>query len=96
VQWELASIEAADTVLMHFDPATQSPITLLELGLCAGMHKLLYVSCPDGFWRKGNVEIVCQQYVRFLFHSLDEMLTAFRADHRFLLGAQTPALDFDC
>src|SRR5947208_710688 len=33
VQWELSGLEAAAEVLIHFDPATQSPITLLELGL---------------------------------------------------------------
>jgi len=35
VEWELEGMEAADLIVMHFDPATKSPVTLLELGLWA-------------------------------------------------------------
>jgi hypothetical protein len=38
-----------------------SPVTLLEMGLHARSKKLV-VCCPDGFWRKGNVDIVCERY----------------------------------
>ena len=34
---------------------------MLELGLFANSGKLI-VCCPDGFWRKGNVDIVCERY----------------------------------
>lgn len=61
VRWELAAMEHADRILMYFDPKTKAPITLLELGLFADSGKLIVV-CPDGFYRKGNVQIVCQQY----------------------------------
>jgi len=61
VTWELSSLQRADWILMYFDPATRSPISLLELGLHAGSGKLVVV-CPDGFWRKGNVDIVCEFY----------------------------------
>jgi len=33
VEWELGAQQDADLILMHFEPGTQSPITLLELGL---------------------------------------------------------------
>ena len=46
---------------MYFDPETKSPITLLELGLYARSGKLV-VCCPHGFWRRGNVDIVCDRY----------------------------------
>lgn len=59
VTWELEALDRADLVLFYFDPATKSPITLLELGLYE--HKA-HVICPDGFWRKGNVDIVCEMY----------------------------------
>jgi hypothetical protein len=36
-------------------------ITLFELGLFARSGKLV-VCCPDGFWRKGNVDVVCKRY----------------------------------
>jgi len=61
VQWELQALESADIILMHFEPNTKSPITLLELGLFAQSGKL-WVHCPGGFWRKGNVDIVCERY----------------------------------
>lgn len=60
VNWELDGIEAADLVLFYFAAGTRSPVTLLELGLCA-RGKRAVVCCPDGFWRKGNVDIVCER-----------------------------------
>ncbi len=63
VEWELNCQERADLILMYFDPATKSPITLLELGLFArNDYKEIIVCCPEGFWRKGNVDIVCERY----------------------------------
>lgn len=61
VTWELNALEHADLIVMYFDPNTKSPISLLEMGLFARSGKLRVV-CPEGFWRKGNVEIVCQFY----------------------------------
>ena len=61
VEWELAGLEAADQILFYFDPQTKSPVTMVELGLCARSSKILVV-CPEGFWRKGNVDIVCDKY----------------------------------
>lgn len=60
VEWELNALERANVIAMYFDPATKSPISLLELGLFARSGKLI-VCCPDGFWRKGNVDIVCNR-----------------------------------
>lgn len=61
VEWELAAQERADRILMYFAPATQAPITLLELGLFAASGRLV-VCCPAGYWRKGNVDVVCARY----------------------------------
>ena len=61
VEWELRALEAADAILMYFAPETKSPISLLELGLFARSGKLV-VCCPEGFWRKGNVDVVCAEY----------------------------------
>jgi nucleoside 2-deoxyribosyltransferase len=62
VTWELDAIEKSDLVIVYFDPATKSPITLMELGILTGLKKNVLVVCPDGFWRKGNVDILCQRY----------------------------------
>lgn len=64
VNWELDGIEDANCVLFYFDPTTKSPITLMELGYCAGdfenyPHRDFIVCCPIEFWRRGNVEILC-------------------------------------
>jgi hypothetical protein len=58
VEWELDHLEAADLKVFFFDPATRSPVTLMELGLVLGSapEKCL-VCCPPGFWRRGNVLI---------------------------------------
>jgi hypothetical protein len=61
VSWELNALDIAEEIRMYFDPATKSPISLLELGLYASSKKII-VGCPDGFYRKGNVQIVCQRY----------------------------------
>jgi hypothetical protein len=61
VEWELEAMDLADIIVMYFDPSTKSPISLLELGLYADSGKLI-VFCPEGFWRKGNVDIVCRKY----------------------------------
>jgi hypothetical protein len=61
VNWELSAMEQANLIVMYFSPGSMSPVTLLELGLHARSNKLL-VCCPDGFWRKGNVDIVCERY----------------------------------
>ncbi len=61
VEWELKGQERADLIVMYFDPKTQSPISLLELGLFAQTKKML-VCCPKGYWKKGNVDIVCRRY----------------------------------
>lgn len=61
VEWELAALEAADVIVMYFAPGTQSPISLLELGLHARSGKMI-VLAPEGFWRKGNVDITAETY----------------------------------
>lgn len=71
VKWELNALEVADIILMYFDPNTKSPISLLELGLFARSGKL-HVICPEGFWRKGNVDIVCDTYNIPMHESLDK------------------------
>jgi Nucleoside 2-deoxyribosyltransferase like len=61
VEWELNRLEEASAIAMYFDPDTKSPISLLELGIFSKSSKMI-VFCPQGFWRKGNIDIVCQRY----------------------------------
>ncbi|WP_299214346.1 nucleoside 2-deoxyribosyltransferase domain-containing protein [uncultured Aquimarina sp.] len=73
VNWELEALEKSDMITMYFDKKTKSPITLLELGLFARSRKLI-VCCPDGFWRKGNVDVVCERYGIQQVNSLKELI----------------------
>ena len=73
VNWELDALAYSDLVVFYFDPNTKSPITLMELGLFAIKDNVI-VCCPDGFWRKGNVEIVCQRYGITLVNTFDELV----------------------
>lgn len=78
VEWELDGLDRADVIAMWFAPATRAPITLLELGLHAREGKVV-VGCPDGFWRKGNVEIVCARFGVPLHVTWETFVAAVRA-----------------
>lgn len=77
VTWEMAGLNAADFIFMYFHPDTKAPITMMELGLHADTGKLIVV-CPEGFWRKGNIEMVCDAYSIPLITSLEEGITELR------------------
>lgn len=79
VEWELDAQDMADRIVMYFDPNTKSPITLLELGLYADSNKLI-VCCPEGFWRKGNVDIVCKRYEIQQVNTLTDLKNAIEFD----------------
>lgn len=75
VKWELEGLEKANAVILHFDAQTKSPITLLELGLLSQKKPTAtFVSCGLSFWRRGNVEIVCDRYRVSLSQTLDEAI----------------------
>ena len=79
VEWELGALECADIIALYFDPTTKSPISLLELGLfCVPLQVVwrqkIIVCCPTGYWRKGNVDIVCQRYRIRQKESLEELV----------------------
>jgi hypothetical protein len=78
VEWELDMLDAADIVVMYLAAGTKSPISLLELGLHARSGKLR-VCCPEGFWRRGNVEVVCRRYQVPMFASLDDLIADLKA-----------------
>lgn len=77
VTWELNALDKASLVVFYFDPNTKSPISLLELGLCAAKRNVI-VCCPDGFWRKGNVEIVCQRFKIPLVNTFSDFIARIK------------------
>lgn len=77
VEWELAALESADVIVLYLAPGSQSPVSLLELGLHARTGKVVLL-CPPGFWRKGNVDITGERYGVEQVASLDELIAATR------------------
>lgn len=77
VNWELDQLEAADIIFMYFDPNTKSPISLLELGMFAKTKRMIVV-CPPGFWRRGNVEVVCRREGVAMYDTLDDALDSLK------------------
>lgn len=78
VEWELAALESADVIVLYFSPGSQSPVSLLEMGLHARSGKLI-VLCPPGYWRKGNVDITAQRYGVEQVSDLPALIRATRA-----------------
>lgn len=81
VSWELNRLEESDFIFMYLSPETKSPISLLELGLYANSGKML-VCCPNGFWRKGNVDIVCTRLNIPLYGTMDEAIEGLKTKIR--------------
>ncbi|TQC99404.1 hypothetical protein FK216_02870 [Moraxellaceae bacterium AER2_44_116] len=69
VDWELDALEKANYIFMYFAPNSYAPISLLELGLYAKSGKLIVV-CPEGYWKKGNVDIVAKKFAIPLFDDI--------------------------
>jgi len=69
-------LEQADYIIMYFDPKTNSIISNMELGAHKDSGKI-YVVCPDGYCRKGNVEIFCNFYNIPFYNNIDTLLLDF-------------------
>ncbi len=73
VSWELEHLEKADLIVVNMLPESQSPISLLEFGLYAKSGKVV-VCCPEGFWKKGNVDMVCRRYKIQQANNIEELI----------------------
>lgn len=73
VTWELTKLEESDIIVMCFDPNTISPVTLIEFGIHVKSGKLI-VLCPEGYFRKGNIDITSQFYGVKLVPSMEELV----------------------
>jgi len=80
VEWELRWLRASTMQFICFDPNTRSPITLLELGIIMQLPSVrpAICCCPEGFWRRGNVEIVCDWGCIDLYHNFAAAMDALR------------------
>lgn len=78
VKWELGALDSADVIVLYLSPGSQSPISLLEMGLHARSGKLI-VYCPNGYWRKGNVDITAAKYDVEQVGSIESLIAATKA-----------------
>lgn len=85
VNWELAALDQSDVIVMYLAPGSQSPVSLMELGLHATSGKVI-VLCPEGYWRKGNVDAVAMRYHVEQASSLDDLIGRVRSRLRAFHG----------
>lgn len=78
VLWELKSLDFADKIVLYFDPNTLSPISLIEFGLHARNNKLI-VYCPQGFWKKGNVDVTSELYNIKRVNTFEELIAELKS-----------------
>ncbi|OAK98326.1 hypothetical protein IQ06DRAFT_31110 [Phaeosphaeriaceae sp. SRC1lsM3a] len=78
VEWEMDFAKVADVVVFYFPPGALTPIALLELGMYAATGKVV-VCCPEGFYKRGNVQMVCSRYGIDLLEDLDSLKDNVRA-----------------
>lgn len=74
VKWEREGLEQAGITVFYFDPETISPITLLELGRYGPDANSCCVCCPPEYFRRGNVEIFCEDNNIELVNTLNELI----------------------
>lgn len=78
VDWEMRGLQLANVVLFHFEPGTVSPISLMELGMMATAPARAIVDCPEGYARKGNVDLFCRRFGIRMADDLDDALMLAR------------------
>ncbi len=62
VNWELDFLDRSTFVFMFFGGNTKSPISLLEFGrITAKYPEKLIICCEPEFWRRGNIEVMCNR-----------------------------------
>lgn len=74
VTWELDHLLSSYVALVYFPKYSQAPISLLELGLLFGADKRVVVCCERGYWRRGNIEVLCDLTNELLFDDLDKAI----------------------
>lgn len=77
VEWELNHLDESFLVFMYFAPGTVSPITLLEFGIYVPqLGDRLVVVCPEGYWRKGNVDVTARFWGVPVFNTMQDGIAA--------------------
>lgn len=73
VNWELDHLEKSQIIIMNILGSSNSPVTLLEMGLFMKSGKLL-VACEPDYYRHTNVLLTCARYNVPLYPSLQSLI----------------------
>ena len=76
--WELDGLDRSQIIFFYLDPDTKSPISLLEIGKYIVSDKKLIICVPQGFWRRGNIEVLCDRYNLPLYENLNDAIQALK------------------
>lgn len=81
VNWELDNISGADIVAMFITADSKAPISLLEFGYICGNKKIKHfaIAVEKGFYRRGNIEVMCNRFNVPLFEDLDDLVGSIRS-----------------
>ncbi|KAK7183820.1 hypothetical protein PSPO01_10156 [Paraphaeosphaeria sporulosa] len=63
VDWEMHHPAKVSLIVVCFKAGSLCPISLMELGMYAALYgEKMVVCCEEGFWKRGNVELVCKKF----------------------------------
>lgn len=72
VNWEVDNIDRSDFIFMYIAKDSQAPILLLEFGyICGTAPEKLIICVEEGYWRRGNIEVMCNRHGIELHPDLD-------------------------
>ena len=85
VTWELDGLDRSQIIFFYLDPNTKSPISLLEIGKYIASDKKLIICVPKGFWRRGNIEVLCDRYNIDLCSNKQELIYKLKKSYKLWL-----------
>ena len=75
VNWELDMLRNAFLVVFFFPAESVAPISLFELGFVCDEPDRVMVVAEEGYWRRGNLEVICNRQGIVLGKDLVDMVT---------------------
>lgn len=72
VRWELQKMDEAKHIFMYISAESKAPISLLEFGRIHAKYPGKLIICVEpGFYRRGNIEVMCQNSAITLHNDLE-------------------------
>ena len=77
VMWEIDHMLKSDIVVFFIQGDTQSPISLMEIGLLSlpnyNKQMKVLICCEEKFWRRGNIEVMAYKFNIPLVATFEEL-----------------------